>query len=411
MKNIDELITHFNFTQTRKSKKYLNLFFNKKSFDLKHTLYVQEKLKMFVENFQLLETFQVNENKVSYIQKFLDENNANQYTLLSSIRYLEYYRETNNNISLFIEFFYRFGLLLRNFQKTDLQLDYCKEIDNTISFINSLSVNEYYGKILDFNQRKALLTKLEKETKDKNNRFVSFWDFFYMFDVYSSISKGIRVHDLKFPDFNTENKFTVIDFYHLDLKKSVKNNLEVKNQNTVVFTGANMSGKSTAMKSLSTIVLLAHLGIAVPSAHCNIPFYESIFLHFSVNDNLKEGYSLFAQEIINLKKVLLELKSKTCFAVFDEIFSGTNINDASKITVKTIAGLSKFEKSMFIFSTHLNGIEANLTKYNNIKVSHLECFLEQRELKFTYQLKEGWSKLEVGNVLFEQYGLNELLEG
>lgn len=411
MENIDELIAHFNFTQTRKSKKYLNLFFNKKSFDLKHTLYVQQKLKMFMENFQLLETFHVNENKVSYIQKFLDENNADHYTLLSSLRYREYYRETNNSINLFIEFFYRFGLLLRNFQKTNIQLDYCKDIDNTVAFINSLSVNECYGKVLDFNQRKTLLIKLESEAKDKNKRFVSFWDFFYMFDVYYGISKGIRIHDLKFPQFNIENEFTVKDFYHLDVENSVKNSLEIKNQNAVVFTGANMSGKSTAMKSLSTIVLLAHLGIAVPSAYCNIPFYDSIFLHFSVSDNLKEGYSLFAQEIINLKKILLELKSKNCFVVFDEIFSGTNINDASQITVKTIEGLSKFEKSMFIFSTHLNGIENHLTRHDNIKVLHLECFLQQSELKFTYRLKEGWSKLEVGNVLFEQYGLNELLEG
>lgn len=411
MENINELITHFNFTQTRKSKKYLNLFFSKKSFDLPYTLYVQEKLKMFMENFQLLESFHVNENNVAYIQNFLDENSAGHYTHLSSIRYRDYYRETNNGINVFIDFFYRFGLLLRNFQKTNLHLDYCGEIDNIIAFINSLSVDEYYGKVLDFNQRKALLIKLESETKNKNKRFVSFWDFFYMFDVYSSISKGIRVHHLKFPHFNSDNEFTIDEFYHLDLENPVKNSLIIKNQNTAVFTGANMSGKSTAMKSLSMVVLLAHLGIAVPSDHCNIPFYDSIFFQFSVNDDLKEGHSLFAQEIINLKKVLLELKSKNCFVVFDEIFSGTNINDASQITVKTIKGISKFEKSMFIFSTHLNGIENSLITNQNIKVLHLECFLEQSELKFTYRIKEGWSKLEIGNLLFEQYGLNELLEG
>ncbi|MCU7616626.1 hypothetical protein NZ698_05405 [Chryseobacterium sp. PBS4-4] len=410
MENIDELVAHFNFTQTRKSKKYLNLFFNKKSFDLDNTLYVQEKLKIFIENFSLLETFRVNEHTISYIQKFLGEINADQYTLISRFRYKEYYRETNNNINLFVGFFYQYGLLLRNFQQTNLHLDYCKEIDKIIAFINSLSVNECYGKVLDFNQKKAILKKIEFEAKQKNNRFVSFWDFFYMFDVYSSISKGIRIHDLQFPHFNINNEFTVEDFYHLDLQHSVKNSLEIKNQNVVVFTGANMSGKSTAMKSLSTIVLLAHLGIAVPSAYCNIPFYDNIFLHFSVNDNLKKGYSLFAQEIINLKNILLKLKSKNCFVVFDEIFSGTNINDASQITVKTIEGLSKFEKSMFIFSTHLNSIETHLTKHDNIKVLHLECFLEKSELRFTYQLKEGWSKLEVGNVLFEQYGLNELLD-
>src|SRR5687768_2039239 len=197
-----------------------------------------------------------------------------------------------------------------------------------------------------------------------------------MFDVYSSIAKGIKLNNLVFPQFNSENIFAIESFYHLDLPNAVKNTLNVKNKTIVIFTGANMSGKSTTMKAISIIILLAHLGIAVPAEYCNIPFYDSIFLYFSINDNLKEGYSHFAQEIINVKSVLLELKSKNCFVVFDEIFSGTNINDAAQITVNTINGLSKFKNSFFIFSTHLNLIEDHLTENGNILLLHLECFLE-----------------------------------
>lgn len=47
------------------------------------------------------------------------------------------------------------------------------------------------------------------------------------------------------------------------------------------------------MKLISIIVLLAHLVIAISIEYCNVPFYDSIFLYFSVNDNLKEGYSHF----------------------------------------------------------------------------------------------------------------------
>lgn len=155
--------------------------------------------------------------------------------------------------------------------------------------------------------------------------------------------------------------------------------------------------------------MLAHLGVAVPAENCNILFYESIFLHFSANDNLKEGYSHFMQEIVNLKNVLQELKTKNCFVVFDEIFNGTNINDAAKITVDTIEGLSKYENSIFIFSTHLNMIENYLMNNKNIMLLNLESFLTGNELTFTYKLKEGWPKLEIGKILFDQYGLNDLL--
>jgi len=151
---------------------------------------------------------------------------------------------------------------------------------------------------------------------------------------------------------------------------------------------------------------LGHLGVAVPAENCNIPFYESIFLHFSVNDNLKEGYSHF----VNLKNVLQELKTKNCFVVFDEIFNGTNINDAAKITVDTIEGLSKYENSMFIFSTHLNLIENYLVNNKNIMLLHLESFLTENNLTFTYKLKEGWSKMEIGKILFDKHGLNDLLK-
>lgn len=407
MENISEILTHFNFTKTRKSKQYLVSFFNQKSFKKDETLYVQEVLKLFLENFHIVEYYEIKENRITAIQKFLDEIDVSQYNYFASIKYREYFREINTNILLLIDFFYHFGFLLKNFQKKEICLDYSFKIDKMIAFINSLPINEFFNKELDFKTRKDFLLKITPEIEEGN--FDLFWDFFYMFDVYASIAKGIKLNNLVFPEFNTENVFTIENFYHLDVKNVIKNTLSINNKNIIAFTGANMSGKSTTMKSISTIVLLAHLGIAVPAKHCNIPFYDSIFLYFSVNDNLKEGYSHFAQEIMNLKNVLLELKSKNCFVVFDEIFNGTNINDAAQITVNTVNGLSKFKNSLFVFSTHLNLIESHLTENKNVILLYLECYLENNELSFTYNLKEGWSRLEIGKLLFDKYGLNELL--
>lgn len=408
MENRDELISHFSYTQTKKSKQYLNSFFCQKSFDVNQTLYIQRKLKLFLDKYSLISNFKISENQITYIKKFIDEINANQYTVLSRVLHREYFRETANNISLFIDFFYKFGLLLRNFQKGEICLEYQNEIKIIISFINELSINELYQKPLNFQHTKNILHTIEKYVK--REKFLPFWDFFYMFDVFCSISKGLRKLDLIFPQFNTENKFCLKDFYHLDVENPVKNSLTITENNVIVLTGANMSGKSTAMKSISSIILLSHLGLPVPADHCDIPFYDSLFLHFSVVDDLKEGYSHFAQEIMNVKNVLIELKTKNCFVVFDEIYNGTNINDASQITIKTIDGLSKHKKSMFILSTHLNGIENMITQNKSIRVLNLECFFEEGEVAFTYRLCEGWSKLEIGNILFAKYGLDELLQ-
>ncbi|KPE51935.1 MutS-related protein [Chryseobacterium indologenes] len=407
MKNISEVLIHFDYTQTRRSKQYLTSFFNRKNHSLEQALEVQDTLKLFLENISIIQNYKINDQTVSSVHKFLDETESRHYTHLTSLTYREFYKEINFNISLFIEFFYRLGLLLRNLNLKNFNAEYAGEIGKTIQFINSLSVNEHYGKELNFKQRKSILIKIESEKESGN--FTSFWDFFYRFDMYSAIAKGIRKFDLVFPHFNSENTFTINGFYHLNLADSVKNSVNITGNNTVIFTGANMSGKSTAMKSISIVVLLAHLGLAVPATYCNIPFYDSIFLFFSVNDDLEKGYSYFAREIINLKEVLLELKSKNCFAVFDEIFKGTNINDAAQITIRTVEGLSRYKNSMFILSTHLNLIEKDLAENENILVLNLESFVKDEQLLFTYRLKEGWSKIEIGRILFDKYGLNALL--
>ncbi|SUX43397.1 hypothetical protein [Chryseobacterium indoltheticum] len=174
MENISEIISHFNFTQTRKSKQYLASFFNQKSFNKNQTLYTQQKLKMFLENFQLINDYKSSENIISSIQKFLGEVNTENYNLLTKIMYGEFFNQTNNNITLFIEFFYRFGVVLKNFQKSDCCKDYSDKIDKYTQFIDSLSVNEYHHKVLDFKQRKNILTTIEAEVK--NGNFISYWN-------------------------------------------------------------------------------------------------------------------------------------------------------------------------------------------------------------------------------------------
>lgn len=220
MENVSEIVAHFNFTQTRKSKQYLISFFNQKTFNKNETLYVQQKLKLFLENLEIVEHYRINESKINGIQKFLDEIDVSHYNVISSLKYREYFKEINAHIYLLIDFFYHYGLRLRNFKKKEICLDFFIEIEKQITFINSLSINEHYNNELDFKQRKGFLKTITAE--NKKEKFEAFWNFFYLFDVYSSIAKGIKLNNLVFPKFNSENIFTVENFYHLDLKNAVK---------------------------------------------------------------------------------------------------------------------------------------------------------------------------------------------
>ncbi|MDV3750375.1 MutS-related protein [Elizabethkingia anophelis] len=402
-----DIIQYFDFVQTRASKKKLIDFFNKAEFNIEEVFYTQEILKMLQKNPDVVNSFKVAESNLLLINTLLNEADAAKYNYLNKFFYREYIDEINFSIDIYINFFNYFNSVLRNLNFLDMCPDYAEIIRENMEFISSLNIDNFHNKPSGIKKIKKILGDIERNVK--NEGYKKFWNFFYVFDMYISISKGIALNELIFPSFNSDNHFFIDEFKNLKLKSSVINSLKLTNSNMVIFTGANMSGKSTTMKSISTIIYLAHLGLAVPANYCNIPFYDRIFLFFTVSDNIEAGYSYFTQELLNLKSVLIDLKEKTSFVVFDEIFKGTNINDSSKITVKIIKSLSKYNTSLFILSTHLNVIEQQITDCEKVKVLNLESFFKDNELTFTYKIKNGWSKLEIGEILFEKYGLNNLL--
>nr|WP_255487955.1 AAA family ATPase [Pontibacter sp. KCTC 32443] len=193
----------------------------------------------------------------------------------------------------------------------------------------------------------------------------------------------------------------------------VKNSVAIDAvQNVVLLTGPNMSGKSTLLKAISLCVYLARIGFPVPASACTVPFFQTIAVAINLNDNLHDGYSHFMAEINNLKSVLEATHSgMKCFAVFDEIFRGTNVDDALEITRATIDGLATKKGSCFWVSTHLLQLEEQLSSDNRESVQKycIECLLQNGTPTFTYKLQHGWSQLKIGKIFFEKEGLGKLL--
>ena len=216
--------------------------------------------------------------------------------------------------------------------------------------------------------------------------------------------------DLFFLSFN-ESGFSADAIYHPFLKNPVKNDVSVAS-NVILLTGPNMSGKSTFLKAVSICVYLAHTGLAVPASRASMPFFDTISVAINVTDSIVSGYSHFMSEIMTLKNVLVEAqKGNTCFAVFDELFRGTNIEDALEISTATIKGLTRFSQCLFFVSTHLHQLkETAEVKTNRVSTWYIDCELKDNTPVFNYKLKKGWSDLKVGRILFEKEGLNKMLE-
>jgi len=119
----------------------------------------------------------------------------------------------------------------------------------------------------------------------------------------------------------------------------------------------------------------------------------------------------FMTEIKSLKSVVTEaVNTKKCFAVFDELFRGTNVEDALEISKTTILGLTKFSNSWFFISTHLHQLKEIIMRHDDkIGTRFIECILDNDNPVFTYKLQAGWSDLKIGQLLFEREGLDRLL--
>ncbi|HEY8971690.1 MAG TPA: hypothetical protein VIM64_21460 [Puia sp.] len=282
---------------------------------------------------------------------------------------------------------------------------------NIQRMLSELQVEKYYviarGRGLSLPETARLAELLQKKMNE--GEMDSFWKDFFAFEAWYSISKGIYIHRLNFPSFD-DGALILSGFYHPLLKYPVRNSLAIKAP-VMLITGPNMSGKSTLLKSIGLCVYLAHLGLAVPAEKCVLPFFDVISVAINLNDDMQHGYSHFMTEIQTLKRVVVQARGhRRCFAVFDELFRGTNIDDALAISKMTIRGLTAFQGSFFFISTHLHQLE-EVTGMDAVHACCIECDLEEGRPVFTYKLKPGWSDLKLGQVIFRQEGLDELLAG
>jgi DNA mismatch repair protein MutS len=243
-------------------------------------------------------------------------------------------------------------------------------------------------------------------TLKKNKQLAEFWNKLFEFEAFLSISTGIREQGFNFPTFQNQG-ISLHGFYHPLLTRPVKNNFKTE-KTVVLLNGPNMSGKSTMLKAIGICIYLGHLGVGIPAGKAILPFMHRFSVAINRNDDLQKGYSHFMTELNNLKQVVNQaVAGYHCFAVFDELFSGTNEEDAFEILKTTVHGLGKFTNSLFFISTHIQKFKE--VKHQWIANYHVECTVVKEQPHFTYRIKEGWSDIKVGEILFNREGLNNML--
>ena len=172
--------------------------------------------------------------------------------------------------------------------------------------------------------------------------------------------------------------------------------LDPNQQQIIILTGPNMSGKSAVLRQTALITLMAHMGSYVPATTASIPLTDKIFTRVGANDNLSAGESTFMVEMIETASILNNISERSLI-LLDEIGRGTSTYDGISIAWSIVEYLNQsIQKPKTLFATHyheLNDLEAQLNNVHNYHVSHKEV---GNKIIFLRKLTKGGSTHSFG---------------
>ncbi|SFQ37510.1 MutS-related protein [Parafilimonas terrae] len=232
-------------------------------------------------------------------------------------------------------------------------------------------------------------------------------------DALYSLATACIKYQFTFPQFTQDivPHFEAIQLYHPLLPTPVAYNIALTPQKNFLFlTGANMAGKSTFIKAVGISVYLSHIGMGVPARHLQLNFFDGLISNIHVIDNIIKGESYFFNEVQRIRKTIEQITDgKNWLVLIDELFKGTNVQDAMKCSSTVIEGLLKIRSALFILSTHLYEIGDGLKQFPNILFRYFETEVKDEQLYFNYTLKEGISNDRLGYLILKKEGVVDLL--
>ena len=280
-------------------------------------------------------------------------------------------------------------------EKHQLQITHYKAKSSDLSITEMLSLAYY----IRYHYKQQLFELIE---------------IYFHLDAWYGMAMAVKEFNLVFPVFisSDEPVLKAKNLFHILLQEPVAYDIELGKQNNFIFlTGANMAGKSTFIKAVGTAVFLAHIGMGVPAQNMELSLFAGLLSNINVMDNVAKGESYFYNEVQRIKNTILKINDgRKWLILIDELFKGTNVQDAMKCSTVVIEGLIKIKHSLFILSTHLYEIGDELKKYPNIDFKYFETNVNEEHLTFSYLLKDGISNDRLGYLILKNEKVIELLE-
>jgi len=270
-----------------------------------------------------------------------------------------------------------------------------KEYESKImSAQERIGVIEYniYNKIIDAISEQIIVLK-------NNANIISFLDCLLSFSKISTKYNYVK------PVINNSSELRIVKGRHPvieqqleNLKSYIPNDiiLNQQNQQLIMITGPNMSGKSAILRQTALIVLMAQIGCFVPAENVEIGIVDKIFTRVGASDNISMGESTFMVEMNETASILNNL-SKNSLILLDEIGRGTSTYDGISIAWSIAEYIHEHNtKAKTLFATHYHELNEMTNQYERIKNYNVSIKRKNGEVIFMRTLKEGGSNHSFG---------------
>lgn len=199
-------------------------------------------------------------------------------------------------------------------------------------------------------------------------------------DCLSSLALVAQTNDYCKPKINTKNAaLNIVEGRHPIVECYVKRDnfiandvhLDTAENRTMVITGPNMAGKSTYMRQVALITLMAHIGSFVPAKSAEIPIVDKIFTRVGASDDLAFNQSTFMVEMVEVANILNNATANSLI-ILDEVGRGTSTFDGLSIAWAVMEHVSKRIRAKTLFATHyheLTDLEGKVDGVKNFRIT------------------------------------------
>ncbi len=278
-----------------------------------------------------------------------------------------YYIEvTKSNLDTVPDYYIRKQTLVNAERYITPQL---KEMENSV-----LSASERFLAL-----EAQLFEEIRKKTAAEIDRLKAVCETIAVTDVLCSFASVAFKFGYTMPEVNEGGELIIKDGRHPVVEKTLKNSMFVPNDTTfdssdsreLIITGPNMAGKSTYMRQVALITLMAQVGSFVPTSYAKIGVVDRIFTRVGASDDIAQGQSTFMLEMVEVANILKHATEKS-LVILDEIGRGTSTFDGLSIAWAVAEYMQKKIGAKTLFATHyheLTQLEDTLPGVKNYSIA------------------------------------------